>query len=995
MKRNALYNKIVAFGCALAISVGGLGLLPAGYAFAEEAEVENEVVEEKRTPRELLKLTLDYCETMDQNKYQGDSWWDFLTELEEAKAVYENEASADEELIKARAELEKVKTNMLFVNTQTEENPLPFRLLSNEELMEEMGVGINLGNTMDGHSNLMPGETSWQSVKTTKEYIKALHDAGFNTVRIPVTWGQMIDKNNGYTINATWISRVQDIVDYCISQDMYAIINVHHDGAEQTGWLRVAAEDIDKVYEQFEYVWRNIAEYFKDYDEHLIFESMNEISCMEGDAKNSAEAIDYDTPIIVNLNQIFVNVVRSTGSNNKHRWLAAVAHYANSGNHEEFTLPTDSYNDDNRLMFAAHIYKANTNVEWTYDEVYQVVNNLKHMANKFDVPMFLGEYGNRTQIQEGTETGYNDVARAYFSEIVHRACKTAGVVPVVWDQGHGEDPLETGLFSYFDRNTNKPLFKTITDAMMRGTFLENSELNDNWDYTDVVSDPEIKPIKSIDIKEEIINIELGGSYNVSYETEKPADCNDVVIWKTKDSDIATVYNGKIFAQAIGKTTITAFAQSGKAEETVTINVIPPKGITPAQSIECDDVYVVPTKRAYLKPTVYPENADDRVTYKSSDESTVTVNEMGKVVALKPGVAYVTITASSGVTKTVKVTATDTTMLDEINLSLHVFYNDIEKDYHEIETGASVNVTGDGQYTLTFDTSKDLSLYAQKTGITTLNNIKMLYIRDADVTGALTKYSSIAKGVKIRYDSIKVNGVEMTLSDDGFMNAMKGKVFDTQNPVNADDGSIINEVELVGEESVCFTTVENPATIEITFTLQGVSFNQPEVEPLEKPAEKLNIEEKEIEIPAISYEKEIEITVTPKNTNSVIYLVSSNENVVFIKESGKTVSEKGTVKFTLCGQSAGTATLTAYTESGVALELKATVVNKTLAEYEKEVMLKIAGACAGGAAVLAGVVTLVAVKVKKKKKAKKAAKAEETQAPTEETKTQTEETKSEE
>ena len=189
---------------------------------------------------------------------------------------------------------------------------------------------------MDGHTGFHPAETAWQSVVTTQEIIKAVHDAGFNTVRVPVTWGDMIDDENGYAINDAWINRVQDIVDYCTSLDMYTIINIHHDGAEQEGWLRVAADDIDKVYEKFECVWRHIAEHFKDYDEHLIFESANELTCMEGSDKNSSAAITKDTPVIVNLNQIFVNVVRSTGSNNTKRWLSAVSHYANGGTQSGF-----------------------------------------------------------------------------------------------------------------------------------------------------------------------------------------------------------------------------------------------------------------------------------------------------------------------------------------------------------------------------------------------------------------------------------------------------------------------------------------------------------------------------------------------------------------------------------------------------------------------------------------------------------------------------------
>ena len=155
-------------------------------------------------------------------------------------------------------------------NTQTTSVQMPFREMTADEMVAEMGSGWNLGNTMDGHTGFTPNETLWQNVETTQALLKTVHDLGFNTVRVPVTWGTMIDDENGYAINETWMSRVQDIVDYCVNMNMYVIINIHHDGAEQSGWLRVGADDQAPVQEKFEAVWRHIAERFKDYDEHVI-----------------------------------------------------------------------------------------------------------------------------------------------------------------------------------------------------------------------------------------------------------------------------------------------------------------------------------------------------------------------------------------------------------------------------------------------------------------------------------------------------------------------------------------------------------------------------------------------------------------------------------------------------------------------------------------------------------------------------------------------------
>lgn len=878
--------------------------------------------------KDLLKMTLDYCDSMDSSKYQEDSWNALQTELAKAEAVYKKSGVSDAECKSARASLEKVKSAMLFKDTETASNPLPYRELTNDEIIEEMGVGTNLGNTMDGHSGFTPGETAWQSVVTTKAYIKALHDAGYNTVRIPVTWGTMIDDENGYAINESWMTRVQEIVDYCISQDMYAIINIHHDGAEQSGWLRVAAEDIDSVYEKFECVWRNIAERFKDYDEHLIFESMNEITSMEGDMKNSAEAIAYDTPIIVNLNQIFVNVVRSTGSNNARRWLAVVSHYANGGTQSGFVLSDDSYNDADKIMFALHVYKASTNVTWTYSEVYQVADAVKKCAAKHKVPIILGEYGTRTYKKSGTETGYNDVARAYFSEIVHRACQTAGAVPVVWDQGYGTNgKYETGLFSYWDRADCVPLFKTITDAMMRGTYLPNTDKNNNYDFKDVVQDPEITPITEMTLSDEKVTIELGDNYTVT-ATTAPSDSNDVVLWSTDDETVVTVSQGKLRARGIGTTIVRAYTQNGEVEKEVAVTVAPDKE-NAAESIEADDSYTVVSGRSVvITPTVQPAGAETYVTYKSSNTAVASVNAGGRVFGIKPGIAYVTITAAGGVTKTVKINVADTSISNEINLSLHVLYNDASLNYYGCETGSPVNVTGDGQYTVKFNLAEDLSKTGKDAGVTQINNLTAIYIKDADVTAGNAKASSV-EAANIRYDSVKINGQELTINETGFNDAMNSNVLDTGGPINAWHDNPIVSGFTSSDHVAKITAVTNPTTVEVTFTLSDVKFA---VKANDKTNEVIAVSEKtkptegykEIVIENVGDTAEIKFKAVPTGTDSLFSFSSADSSIVSVDGTALAVDENGYITATVTAMGEGVTTVTARAENGVTAEFKIAV-----------------------------------------------------------------------
>ena len=175
---------------------------------------------------------------------------------------------------------------------ETPDNPSPYTDLSAGEIISEMGTGWNLGNTLEGHQNYAVGETVWQNAKTTKAFVKYVHDAGFNTIRIPVTWGNMI--NADYSINEEWMNRVQDVVDYATAENMYVVLNIHHDGTDNNsdykgtygdekyshGWLDITSDDEtvwSGVKTKFAGVWKTIAERFKNYDEHLILESMNEV----------------------------------------------------------------------------------------------------------------------------------------------------------------------------------------------------------------------------------------------------------------------------------------------------------------------------------------------------------------------------------------------------------------------------------------------------------------------------------------------------------------------------------------------------------------------------------------------------------------------------------------------------------------------------------------------------------------------------------------------
>ena len=886
-----------------------------------DPDVDGEVWEQSVTKRKAnLKLTLDYVKTMDKSKYTAESWADFEAAIPAAQAEYDNSSATADSLKKARDTLEKAKSKLIFATEPEESNPMPFRELNAAQTVKEMGVGTNLGNTMDGHSNFTPSETSWQSAVTTKAYIKALHDAGYNTLRIPVTWGNMIDDDNGYALKENWLNRVQEIVDYCIDQDMYAIINVHHDGAEQLSWLRVAADDIDSVMEKFEGVWRNIAERFKDYDEHLIFESMNEITSGKTEGtKNSSQAVTYDTPIIVNFNQLFVNTVRSTGSNNEKRWLAAVAHYANNGTSKDFVMPEDTYNESNRLMFALHIYS----------DVNGVLDRLKGAYNKFgnkDIPMYLGEYGRTLAKDANTDSGYNDPFRANYSEIVNRACQVYGICPVVWDQGFGNNgEYETGLYSYWNRAELRPIFKSITDALARGTLLEPSDKNKNGDFSDIYEGTKnagiVNEFDSVDSEKTVVDMTVGDWTEIKAEgivEENTPDYNvsDVLVWSTDNDDVATVFNGKIHATGIGETTIHASALSGSAKADIKVNV---KAVVSDKKavITTDSEEYSLVKDLSVQISASTDNGE-RVTYKSSNPDIATVNSQGRVFGISFGTAYVVITSESGATKTVKVIVTDALTTNEITLGLKVLYNDSTHNYYSAETGDLITVSEEGTYTLKFDIDKNLSSAGKTAGITDISNLTAIYIQDQTYALGDAK-SSPLETCDIKYTSVKLNGKELTLLPDkaGPKTAIKSGIFDTGDPVNAWDGSAVDESQLVWDQSnhVVSFKESTPKTFEVTFTLSNMKFKT--ASPT-RATEITRIKEASETVinGSVGDTVNVKVSVRPITTDMMTTFISSDESVAIVENGAFSPDKDGyiTVPVKIVGK--GTATVKAITENGL-------------------------------------------------------------------------------
>ncbi len=861
-----------------------------------------------------------------------------------------------------------------------------FRNLTAEEMLNEMGAGWNLGNTMDANADQAPNESAWGAPTTTKAMIKGVHDYGFNTLRIPTTWGKMIQDDQNYEINPLWIQRVQEIADYAISLDMYVMINMHHDGAENGGWLDTAhtGDKWDADVARFQGAWTSIANAFKDYDEHLILAGMNEVRARDPQGKGHAK--------INQLNQVFVNAVRATGGNNTQRWLIVPSAYSSPNDwvNKNQVLPTDDgcTAGTNRLMIEYHYYGN----DWRPTGYPQLVKNIRESIDELaaergiteTVPMVCGEYG----FVSGTTNDFGAANNAYGFELLGKASKTYNCVPVLWDTpGNAPNTM-------FNRELNKPDDLSIASwkAMARSAYRPVTAANLEGDFSDVVNSEVAIPATEIALGANNLTIAMGTRQKVT-ATALPDNNNDVIIWTSADENIATVFNGLVHAKNVGKTTLTAYSQEGKATATMTVNVTADyaapavSGLTVNEYAEQTDeegtvtgTYIPVVVKDTLQITL-GGTADGKVAlaYSSSDESIFYVNTVGKIYGRAEGVAYLTVTAASGATFTCEVRVESAGAVESLDVVLCLQYTADKGNM--VELGQVVSITGNGQYTVTYDIATDQSDASKGKGITNINSLTSLYIKDAKVQAGAAANSPM-ESCEIRYDSIVIgnpdgethdvalrtpaellaapkgyisdnrqqptyfnrDNASYNIQEDGFMNCIKEGTFDTNGPMNGWDGCVaaLSEFKIDNRSNwnpaVSFTHFNNTTKVSITFTLRNVEFSAPEESEGNPATDIARDTDRNVEL-AEGATAEFGVQVTPNDTDSTVYFVSSDASVAYVDTLYcATINEQGLAYVNVVAGKAGTATITAYTNNGLTstfnVTVKATVVKDDLqAKYD--------------------------------------------------------------
>jgi len=333
--------------------------------------------------------------------------------------------------------------------------------LNPQQMVKAMGVGWNLGNTFDAN----PNETSWGNPETTQAMVQAIQAAGFNTMRIPVTWTDHIGAGPAYTIDPAWMAKVEQVATWTNQAGMYAIVNIHHDSDGQwvlfndPGSTTLSASAQAQINTEITAVWTQIAMAFQSYGDHLIFECFNE---PHGDVNGYGGGDAASRAVLNTYLASCMSAIRGTGGNNTTRYVMVqgLGAAAAQVSIQSVVIPkTDPY-----TLFSVHNYfpvsfalPPPSTTTWGTASDYTDMSNAVQQVVSWLPPatgIVLGEWGSVQADDLNSRVAH---AAAFAQDIT-----VGGMAPVWWDDG--------GDFVLLNRNSNPPSWQypTILSAIMSG-----------------------------------------------------------------------------------------------------------------------------------------------------------------------------------------------------------------------------------------------------------------------------------------------------------------------------------------------------------------------------------------------------------------------------------------------------------------------------------------------------------------------------------------------
>ncbi|MDO3390925.1 cellulase family glycosylhydrolase [Bacteroides sp. ET489] len=312
------------------------------------------------------------------------------------------------------------------------------------QIAKEIKLGWNLGNSLEVGS----GETAWGNPKTTKELITAVKNAGFSAVRIPCIWTAYASNDGTYKIQADRMARVKEVVDYCIDNGLYVILNTMHDWIDKFNYKEYDENKVIEADNKIKIVWGQIADNFNEYGDKLLFAFANECDVPRA-----------SMPVFKRFEQTFVDVVRKSGGNNLYRTLVVQCPMTDIDRaYQYMDLVTDptplslmtevhyytpwSFCGVNEgTFFWGEDYKIYGQIEEGYQEDYvcSQFNKVREMFTSKGIPVVLGEfgaqYGNKVKLEDPELQAKAEESRAYFMQYVTEQAKNYGLIPFIWDDG--------------------------------------------------------------------------------------------------------------------------------------------------------------------------------------------------------------------------------------------------------------------------------------------------------------------------------------------------------------------------------------------------------------------------------------------------------------------------------------------------------------------------------------------------------------------------------
>ena len=363
-----------------------------------------------------------------------------------------------------------------------DEKSKAFNEVTSQKLVWDMKTGWNLGNTLDATGGAgLKSETSWSMPLTTKAMIDGLAASGIKTIRIPVSWSRHIIDTK-YTIDPKWMARVKQIVDWAIENDMYVILNIHHDNYDKNAKMPAFSgfyptnQNYDESLRFVCNVWAQISLAFNNgYDEHLVFETLNEPRLSGTDEEwwyDQSSKLSREAMSNVNkLNQSILDTIRDSGGNNKKRIVACPSLQASpeSAMAFSFEMPKDYDKSLKRLIVSVHMYtpysfamEAPGVSKFSADVEKEYVNTFKRLNETFiskGYAVYVGEYG-------ATNKNNLDDRVKWFGSFIKNSQKY-GIACILWDNGvwqvEGNDYSEH--YGFYNREKQTWYFPEIIRAI--------------------------------------------------------------------------------------------------------------------------------------------------------------------------------------------------------------------------------------------------------------------------------------------------------------------------------------------------------------------------------------------------------------------------------------------------------------------------------------------------------------------------------------------------